>query len=68
MDGAVIFFFVIAAALVAFTILALVSVSRAETSTDDTKVGAVGRFQQKLIDINKVPDPKGRGTIWTPSE
>ena len=71
MDGAIIFFFVLATIIVAFTITALVSVSRATDALadeGDPKLGPVARFQQKLIDINKVPHPKGKGTLWTPSE
>lgn len=58
---------VIALALVAFVIHALVSVSRADGEPIES-AGVVANFKQRLIDINKVPDPKGRGTVWTPSE
>lgn len=67
MDGAVIFFFVLAAVILAVVISALRAVSKAP-ETGDPSLGPVGRFQQKLIDINKVPHPKGKGTLWTPSE
>lgn len=66
MDGAVIFFFVLAALIVGFVVWALVSVTRStggESSGDTT-----GNFQQKLIDINKVPHPEGKGTVWVPSD
>lgn len=71
MDGAVIFFFVLAGIILAFTITALVSVHRSTKALNEDgspEPRSVGSFQQRLIEINRVPDPKGRGTIWTPTE
>lgn len=65
MDGAVIFFFVLAFILVAFAVGGLIAVTKAKPEGDPDRTGSL---QQRLIDINKVPDPKGRGTVWTPSE
>lgn len=58
---------VLALGLVAFVASVLVSVTRSGDEPVESK-GLIADFQQKLIDINKVPDPKGRGTVWTPSE
>lgn len=75
MDGAIIFYFVLAAIILAFTITALVSVSLGHKELNDDKSDGPGAkayekpsFRQRLIDINKVPHPQGKGTLWTPSE
>lgn len=75
MDGAIIFYFVLAAIILAVTITALVSVSTSANKHEKSDgpgakavIGPIDSFKQNLIDINKVPHPKGKGTLWVPSE
>lgn len=69
MDGAIIFYLVLATLLVVFAIAGMISVARSTKNADipiQEGSGKISAFKQKLIDINKVPHPKGKGTLWLP--